>query len=241
MIRKKTVWALAAMACIALSACGGKAEVETEAEVQVEESTAAEIVVVSESTAAEKSTVEAESSTEEEESTVDTESSTAEPESTAEDLTDAEEEYEYPSEQPDPVVYESDMGYSMTYDPSVITLDDTGEADRFLYHTAESLAAPVYISVMLYDDMDAETLTEGLLLQSGIDGLKAESTYFGADSIETKCIYIEKDAEGATQIQIFYVIPSSKGTLLVETGGYMGVPASADTAISEMLGTFSLK
>lgn len=39
--------------------------------------------------------------------------------------------YEYLSEQADPVVHESDMGYSMTYDPSVITLDDTGEADIF--------------------------------------------------------------------------------------------------------------
>ena len=77
--------------------------------------------------------------------------------------------------------------------------------------------------------------------RSGIDGLKAENTYFGADSIETQCIYIENDVDGITQMQIFYVIPLSEGSMLIEIGGYIGAPTNVDTAINEMLGTFSLK
>lgn len=152
-----------------------------------------------------------------------------------------EETYEYPSEQVEPIEYESDMGYSLIYDPSVITLDDTGEGDKFLYNTSEKLDAPVYISVMNYSDMDIETLTDGIILQSGIDGLKAETTYFGADNIETQCIYIENDVSGVTQMQIFYVIPMSEGCMVVEIGGYIGAPANVDATINEMLGTFRLK
>ncbi len=178
------------------------------------------------------------------ENNADTSASTSESvsaEKSSEEAADGEEVYEYPSEDVAPVEYESDLGYSITYAPSVITLDDTGEGDVFTYNTAETLDAPVYISVMRYDDMDSETLTDGIILQSGIDGLEAQSTYFGAESIETQCIYIEKDVEGVTQMQIFYVIPMSEGSMVVEIGGYIGVPANIDTTITEMLGTFYLK
>ena len=153
----------------------------------------------------------------------------------------SEEISEYPSEEAEPVEFESDKGYSIMYNPDVITLDDTGEGDLFSYNTDEKLDAPVYISVIRYDDMDSQALTDGLILQSGIDGLKAENTYFGADSIETQCIYIENDVDGITQMQIFYVIPLSEGSMLIEIGGYIGAPTNVDTAINEMLGTFSLK
>ena len=153
----------------------------------------------------------------------------------------SEEISEYPSEEAEYVEFESDKGYSIMYNPDVITLDDTGEGDLFSYNTDEKLDAPVYISVIRYDDMDSQALTDGLILQSGIDGLKAENTYFGADSIETQCIYIENDVDGITQMQIFYVIPLSEGSMLIEIGGYIGAPTNVDTAINEMLGTFSLK
>ena len=153
----------------------------------------------------------------------------------------SEEISEYPSEEAEPVEFESDKGYSIMYNPDVITLDDTGEGDLLSYNTDEKLDAPVYISVIRYDDMDSQALTDGLILQSGIDGLKAENTYFGADSIETQCIYIENDVDGITQMQIFYVIPLSEGSMLIEIGGYIGAPTNVDTAINEMLGTFSLK
>ena len=108
------------------------------------------------------------------ENNVDTSASTSESvsaEESTEESAEGEEVYEYPSEDVEPMEYESDLGYSIIYDPSVITLDDTGEGDIFTYNTAEELDAPVYISVMRYNDMDAETLAGGIILQSGIDGL----------------------------------------------------------------------
>lgn len=148
------------------------------------------------------------------------------------------EEYEYPSEEHTSEVWESELGYSMTYDPSVFTVDDTGDSDIFTYNTAEKLEAPVYISVQKYTDMDAMTLAEGLALQSGIDGVEVQEAYFGAEGLETQNVYVEKNVDGVKQIQIFYTIPQEKGSLLVEIGNYAGVSTQIDSIIEETLGTF---
>jgi hypothetical protein len=51
-----------------------------------------------------------------------------------------EQDYEYPSEDAGSVREESRLGYAMTYDPTVFTLDDTGEdQDIYTYHTSEAL------------------------------------------------------------------------------------------------------
>lgn len=149
-------------------------------------------------------------------------------------------QYEYPPEDNNSVLWESELGYSMTYNPMVFTLDDTGELDIFTYNTEESLEAPVYMSVQKYPDMDAQTLAEGLALQSGMDGVEVQDAWFGADGLDTKNVYIEREVEGVTQIQIFYAIPADEGSLLLEIGSYVGVPVTVDGYFEEMLGTFSL-
>lgn len=159
----------------------------------------------------------------------------AETETTMDDMV-----YEYPAEEHGSEVQESGLGYSMTYDPTVFVLDETGESDSYVYMTAEKLNAPVYISVQQYPDMDAQTLAEGLVLQSGIDDVEVQDTFFGADGLETKCVYVEKEVEGVTQIQIFYAVPVKEGSLLVEIGSYVGVPETVDWKFEEMLGTFVL-
>ena len=79
--------------------------------------------------------------------------------------TEEEPVYEYPAEDAGPVLEESRLGYSMTFDPTVFTLDDTGEgSDIYTYHTAETLEGPAYIAVQSYPDMDAQTLADGLAL-----------------------------------------------------------------------------
>lgn len=149
-------------------------------------------------------------------------------------------EYEYTSENAGTVIWESTLGYSMTYDPTVFTLDDEGEADVFTYNTAEELDAPVYISVQSYPDVDAQALAERLALQSGIDGTEPYDVFFGADGIESKSVYIEKEIDGMKQIQIFDAMPVGEGSLLVEMGTYVGVPESVDWKIEETVGTFTL-
>lgn len=86
--------------------------------------------------------------------------------------------------------------------------------------------------------MDAKNLAEGLALQSGIDAVEVQETYFGADALETQNVYVEKDVSGVKQIQIFYVIPQGKDSLLVEIGNYVGVSTRIDSIMEETLGTF---
>lgn len=68
----------------------------------------------------------------------------------------------------------------------------------------------MYLSVLPYADMDAQTLAEGLALQSGVDGVEVQDTNFGADGVESKSVYIEKEAGGVTQVQIFYAVPKGE-------------------------------
>lgn len=100
---------------------------------------------------------------------------------------------------------------------------------------------PIYITVQPYSDMDVKTVADGLVLQSGIDGIEATEVYFGADSIKTQNVYIEKEVDGVKQIQVFYVIPVDDGSMIVEIGSYVDVSEKTDSIIEEMLGTFSLK
>jgi hypothetical protein len=134
-------------------------------------------------------------------------------------------------------LWKSPLGYSMTYDSSLFTQESVDSTDYFTC-SQDNLDAPVYIAIQAYPDMDSATLTDGLVLQSGDDGVTAEDIYFGADSIEAQNVYIEKEVDGITQVQIFYVIPAGEGSLLVEAGSYVGVPETIDSAIENMFGTF---
>lgn len=174
-------------------------------------------------------------STSPKETTIENKESTSNTEDVGED------KYEYPSEDAGEVVQESSLGYSMKYDPTVFTLNESDKEDVFVYNTDEKLDASIYISIQSYVDMDVETLAKGLALQSGEDGVNVQDTYMGADSIETKSIYLEKEVKGIKQTQVFYAIPMEKGSLLVEIDGYVDMPKIAESKIEEMLGTFTLK
>ena len=137
--------------------------------------------------------------------------------------------------------YTSRFGYSMTYNPTAFTLDDSGDRDTFVYNSNEKADAPIYITVQPYTDFDVKAAVDGLILQSGRDDVKATEAYFGADSIKTQSVYIEKDVNGIKQIQAFYVIPAGSGSMIVEIGSFVGTAAKTDAEIEEMLGTFSLK
>ncbi|MGN0106720.1 MAG: S-layer homology domain-containing protein [Hominilimicola sp.] len=137
--------------------------------------------------------------------------------------------------------YKSELGYSIVYNPTEFILDNSGDHDTFTYNTKEMTEAPIYITVQPYSDMDVKTVADGLILQSGIDGIEATEVYFGADSIKTQNVYIEKEVDGVKQIQVFYVIPVDDGSMIVEIGSYVDVSEKTDSIIEEMLGTFSLK
>lgn len=79
--------------------------------------------------------------------------------------------------------------------------------------------------------MDVQTLAEGLVLQSGMDGVEIQGAYFEANSLKAKKVYVEKKADKVTQQQAFFVIPVEKDSLLVEIGSYAGAPERADVNI----------
>lgn len=139
-------------------------------------------------------------------------------------------------------VWESPLGYVMSYDPTAFTLEMEEGTDRFSYQGDKD--APIYLVVQQYVDMDVETLTQGLILQSGMDDVEAVFAYFGADGIETQSVYYETEGEFESgtvkQVCLFYVIPQGEGALLVEIGTYVGVSQEVDWYFEEMLGTFSL-
>lgn len=137
--------------------------------------------------------------------------------------------------------YTSRLGYSMTYNPTAFTLDDSGDRDTFVFNSNEKTDSPIYITVQPYTDFDVKAAVDGLILQSGRDDVKATEAYFGADSIKTQSVYIEKDVNGIKQIQTFYVIPVGSGSMIVEIGSYIGTDEKTDSKIEEMLGTFSLR
>lgn len=145
-----------------------------------------------------------------------------------------------PAENAGNIVQESSIGYSMVFDPAVFTLYDTEESDSFNYNTSETLDAPVYLSVQAYKDMNAAALAEGLALQSGIDDVTPQDTGFGKDSIPAKSIYLEKEVNGILQTQYFYTVDTAEGSLLIEVGGYVGMPETAEAKLQEMLDSFAL-
>ena len=130
--------------------------------------------------------------------------------------------------------------YTMSYDTELFTLDCSGDADIYTYAGPEELAAPVYISVLAYPDIDAQELADGIALQSGIDGVTPKDTYFGADGILTKCVDIDVVGNGVTQFVTSFVISVEDGSLLVEVGGYDSMPKQVGYQLEEALGTFTL-
>lgn len=149
---------------------------------------------------------------------------------------------EYPPENNHSATHESKLGYVMNFDPSVFTLDDTQDKiDTFYYNTAEKLDLPVYMTVQFNSEVSAQAAVNGLILQSGIDGVKATETYIGIDDTKAQNIYVEKDVNGIKQVQVFYVISMDQGSMIIEIGSYVGVPEQIDSKIEEMIGTFSLR
>ena len=150
-------------------------------------------------------------------------------------------EYEYPSEDAGPVREESRLGYAMMYDPTVFTLDDTGnDRDIYTYHTSEVLDGPAYLAVQSYPDMDVQTLADGIVLQSGQSGVTAQETGFGTDSLNARRVSYQEDVNGVTQVYTFYAVPKGEGSLLVEITGYVNMPANIQEKFEEMTGSFAL-
>jgi hypothetical protein len=122
----------------------------------------------------------------------------------------------------DMVKYESPLGYTVEYYGQMfnLTSDETSDVFEFCGDGVE-LEAPIYVAIQLYTDMDAETVANGVALQSGQDGVTVDDTTFG-EGIEAKYVSYQEEAEGLTWYMTFFAVPKGDGCLLLEVGEYIG-------------------
>ncbi len=230
MKRKRIIALFLALACICVfTACSGKNNDSTQEKTDIGDKESTDIVT----TAGEKETTSDVTENTEDKMTSDI---TEDTESEAATVTTEDAETEGASSQK--VVYESPLGYSLTYDSELFSFVEADGVDSFICNALDIM---VYIAVQKYTDMDAETVANGLVLQSGVDGLEITEAFLGTDNVEAKKVEIVTQTGGVKQIQTCYVIALKEGTLLVEVFTFEGIPESIDLKLQEMLDSFSLK
>lgn len=137
-------------------------------------------------------------------------------------------------------VYKSKLGYSLTYNPSVFTLDNTSDAERFTYNVDQNPEEKVYISVGLHPNDDVEFLAVGLALQSDIDDVTLKEGTFGQKGVKSMNVYYEKEVDGIKKTFEFFVFSSKKGSIVVESVGYAGMPQNVRDEVEKMLKSFTV-
>lgn len=139
---------------------------------------------------------------------------------------------------PEAMTEEGD-GWSYTYDP--LLFEDSGGGTA-TYIGGDS-PMPVYLAVQVFPGETAQTIAEGLRLQSGSDGARIEDAAVGRDGLAAKSVYIERtvgEISEVTQYQRFYALDTPEGCVLLEAGSYDGAPAAADEGLKNMLDSFAL-
>jgi len=118
------------------------------------------------------------------------------------------------------VVYESPLGYSVEYNTQMFALTAESDKDTFDCIGVENPAAPIYVAVTAYPDMDAETVANGLVLQIGRDDVTAEQSTFG-EGVEAWLIHYNAEVNGLDCYYSYFAVPQGEGTLLLEAGEYV--------------------
>lgn len=137
-------------------------------------------------------------------------------------------------------VYKSELGYSLTYNPSVLTLDKDLESERFTYNSNQKPESSVCVSVSLHPNEDVKILSVGLALQSDVDDVTLKEGTFGQKGIKSMNVYYEKEIDGIKKTFEFFVFSSNKGSVVVESVGYVGIPQKIKDEVEKMLGSFTI-
>lgn len=142
----------------------------------------------------------------------------------------------------DLVEYESPLGYTVQYYGQEFNLTSDENSDTFEFcGDGVELEAPIYVAIQLYTDMDAETVADGVALQSGQDGVTVEDSTFG-EGIEAKRVSYQEEVEGLTWVYTYFAIPKGDGCLLMEVGEYIGYEGQemVDGNIELIIDSFTL-
>ena len=140
--------------------------------------------------------------------------------------------------------YKSELGFEVKYDVDKFGHSFENNIEKFTYETkgqTEESILPTYITVVLNDEMDAKTVTDGLVLQSGKDDVIIGTSRFGADSIDTAIVQYTKENAGGEQIFSFHIFDTDKGTMIIEAVGYVGQDNTVDSKFEQFFANFSIK
>lgn len=149
----------------------------------------------------------------------------------------------------DMVEYVSPLGYSVQYYGQEFNLVSDENSDTFEFcGDGVELEAPVYVAIQLYEDMDAEDVANGIVQQSGQDGVTVEDSAFGEgtalgeEGTEAKRVSYQEEADGLTWYYTYFAIPKGDGCLLLEVHEYVGYEGQemVDGNIELLIDSFTL-
>jgi len=128
--------------------------------------------------------------------------------------------------------YQSELGYSMMYDPSCFSKDN----DHFQAIENSEPLNGTYFAVQGYPDSSAEELQSGLVLQSGVDDAKSGNSYMGTGAYPVLTVSYAKDGSEYR----FFIYDAGTTRLLFEYSFASGNSEWSDR-LDTMLSTVSIE
>lgn len=137
------------------------------------------------------------------------------------------------------MLYESEYGYTITYDDTLFEVLNSEGSDCFqLLNQDLEKEVPVYLAVSKLD-YSLEDAIDGLILQAGIDGLEAEDTTVGSEEYEAKYFsYESNDNENGPFYETFLAVQTDDGVFLLEVGYGDQVSQEVQDALNAMVESF---
>lgn len=135
-------------------------------------------------------------------------------------------------------LYQSDYGYSISYDVSLFDAINEEGTDFFELKGQDiEKNIPIYISVTRIED-SVENTVKGLKLQSGLDEVAVDSTTMGKYHYPSKVVSYQTKEERGTAYQTFHVLAVKENVYLIEISNGGDVEETLSNAIETMLASF---
>ena len=132
-------------------------------------------------------------------------------------------------------VVQSELEYTIQYEPDQFAYEDKGEYDSY---KSTYVDANAYVDIRLLKQEDYDR--EYKKIENSIE--YEEKTKIGARQYETKLIHMKKVENSNPMINCFYVIENNYGYYyLIETNYYLQAQENLGKTIEKMLDTFTIK
>lgn len=138
----------------------------------------------------------------------------------------------------DKTEYKSELGFKVEYDEEAFLHSFENGIEKFDCIINEEQKLPIYIAIQLLENTDAQSVADGLALQSGRDDVTVTDTIFGGGGMLAKGVNYTEKVNGVEQIFSFHAIDTEKGVVLIEAVGYVDQPKKADSNMEEFFARF---